>query len=168
MKAGIFHRLTLVAFAGVVGLAGCSSKDSATPNYNQSDLQCMERAIFFEANRSSRSGMIAVGTVVMNRVESDDFPNTVCGVVSQKGQFAPGVMTRPMNSRALPDVREAASAVLRGERQRGVQKARFFHTAGYDFPYNNMHYVLVAGGNAFYEKRAKHLVTQHVPPRSID
>lgn len=167
MKAGLFNRLTPVILAGVVALAGCSSRDSVG-GYKKSDLECMERAIFFEANRSSRPGMISVGTVVMNRVESDDFPNTVCGVVGQKGQFAPGVMTRPMNSRALPDVQEAARAVLRGERQRGVQKARFFHTAGYDFPYRNMHYVLVAGGNAFYEKRAEHLVTQHVPPRPID
>ena len=28
----------------------------------------------------------------------------------------------------------------------------FFHTAGLHFPYRNMHYILVAGGNAFYEK----------------
>ena len=30
----------------------------------------------------------------------------------------------------------------------------FFHTAGYSFPYRNMHYVVVAGGNAFYQKRS--------------
>jgi hypothetical protein len=29
----------------------------------------------------------------------------------------------------------------------------FFHTAGYNFPYDNMHYKVIAGGNAFYEKR---------------
>ena len=28
----------------------------------------------------------------------------------------------------------------------------YFHTAGYHFPYTNMHYTLVAGGNAFYWK----------------
>lgn len=123
----------------------------------------MERAIFFEANRSSRIGMIAVGNVVMNRVRSDDFPDTVCGVVSQKNQFAPGVMTRKMNSKALPDVREAAIAALNGERVRGLERARFFHTYGYRFGYDNMHYVLTAGGNAFYEKRKSHLVTQPVP-----
>lgn len=155
--------------AGVM-LAGCSGGDSSrgSHRYTQRDVECMERAIFFEANRSSREGMIAVGTVVMNRVESDEFPNTVCGVVGQKNQFAPGVLTRPMNSKALPDVREAARAVLNGERQAGVQNARFFHTAGYSFPYDNMHYVLVAGGNAFYEKRKSHLVTQRVPPPPID
>nr|WP_234464127.1 cell wall hydrolase [Paracoccus caeni] len=149
-------------------VAGCGGDSSRGGGHSRNELDCMMRAIFFEANRSSREGMIAVGSVVMNRVESPEFPNTVCGVVGQKGQFAPGIMTRPMESKALPDVREAAIAVLRGERQPGVQNAMFFHTQGYSFPYDNMHYVLVAGGNAFYEKRRSHLVTQPVPPTPIE
>ncbi len=124
--------------------------------------------MYFEANRSSREGMIAVGSVVMNRVASDKFPNTVCGVVGQKGQFAPGVMTRKMPSKAMPQVREAARAVLRGERHPQIQNAMFFHTYGHRFSYDNMHYVLVAGGNAFYEKRKSNLVTQPVPPAPSD
>lgn len=124
--------------------------------------------MFFEANRSSREGMIAVGSVVMNRVESGKYPRSVCGVVAQKNQFAPGIMTRKMNSKAMPEVRAAARAVLRGERHPQVQNAMFFHTYGHSFPYDNMHYVLVAGGNAFYEKRKSHLVTQPVPPAPSD
>lgn len=121
--------------------------------YSAEDQECLERAIFFESNRSSREGMIAVGSVVMNRVSSGKYPETICGVVGQKGQFAPGVLTRPMNSKALPDVRSAAAAVLKGERHPAVDEAMFFHMAGLKFPYKNMHYVLEAGGNAFYEKR---------------
>ncbi|WBU65650.1 cell wall hydrolase [Paracoccus aerodenitrificans] len=128
----------------------------------------MERAMYFESNRSSRDGMIAVGSVVMNRVRSDDFPNSVCGVVGQKNQFAPGVMTKKMDSRSLPMIREAARSVLRGERHPLIGNATFFHTAGYSFPYDNMHYVLVTGGNAFYEKRNSHLVTRPVPPLPIE
>ncbi|MEZ5725494.1 MAG: cell wall hydrolase [Paracoccaceae bacterium] len=128
----------------------------------------MERAMYFESNRSSRDGMIAVGSVVMNRVESDKFPNTVCGVVGQKNQFAKGVMTRKMNSRSMPMIEEAARAVLRGERHPLVANAMFFHTAGYSFPYDNMHYVLVTGGNAFYEKRKSHMVTRPVPPAPVE
>lgn len=122
----------------------------------------------FESNRSSRDGMVAVGSVVMNRVRSEQFPNTVCGVVGQRGQFAPGIMSRRMDSKAMPDVSKAARAVLRGERHPLISNAKFFHTAGHRFPYNNMHYVLVTGGNAFYEKRKSHLVTQSVPPQSIE
>ena len=56
-----------------------------------------------------------------------DFPNSVCGVVSQKRQFAPGVMTKSMTDRGLPLAIEAATAVLQGERHPLISKARFFH-----------------------------------------
>nr|WP_223877877.1 cell wall hydrolase [Histidinibacterium aquaticum] len=128
----------------------------------------MARAMYFESNRSSRDGMVAVGSVVMNRVSSDDYPDTVCRVVSQPGQFASGVMSRRMTSPALPLVREAAVSVLAGERHPMVGDAEFFHAASYRAGYNNMHYVLVAGGNAFYEKRPPELVTQPVPPRPTE
>ncbi|MDX8510925.1 cell wall hydrolase [Mesorhizobium captivum] len=151
-------------------LAGCSQTashgmssltDAVTPSflssrsykYTMKDKECLQRAMFFESNRSSRDGMIAVGTVVMNRLRSGQHGSTICEVVGERGQFAPGVMTRPMNSRALPDVEEAAEAVLKGERKAKLKNTMFFHTAGLRFPYNNMHYTMVAGGNAFYEKR---------------
>jgi hypothetical protein len=47
---------------------------------------------------------------------------------------------------------ETAHKVLSGQRHEPVRDARFFHTAGLSFPYGNMHYTAVAGGNAFYEK----------------
>lgn len=156
------RKLTLTSIAGMLVLGACAMPHRHSP------AECMERAMFFEANRSSRDGMIAVGTVVMNRVNSPQFPNSVCAVVGQKGQFAPGIMTRKMNSKAMPEVRQAARSVLRGERHPMTRNALFFHTAGHRFPYDNMHYVLVAGGNAFYEKRKAHLVTQPVPPRPLE
>ncbi|MDD9332229.1 MAG: cell wall hydrolase, partial [Bartonella sp.] len=83
-------------------------------------------------------------------------PKTICGVVGQHKQFAPGVLTRPMLEKAsVARVKEAADAVLRGERDKKSKNAMFFHTAGLSFPYQNMHYVRVAGGNAFYEKRLR-------------
>jgi spore germination cell wall hydrolase CwlJ-like protein len=99
--------------------------------------------------------MIAVGTVVMNRLRSGNHGSTICDVVGEPGQFAPGVMTRSMNSRAMPDVEEAADAVLKGERKAKLKNTMYFHTAGLHFPYKNMHYTMVAGGNAFYEKRGR-------------
>ncbi len=114
--------------------------------------ECMTRAMYFEANRSSREGLLAVGTVVMNRVASPKFPNTVCGVVGQRGQFAPGVLTRPMNEKARKEIEAVADEVLAGKRHGPVEDAKFFHQEGLTFSYDNMHYVTVAGGNAFYKK----------------
>ncbi len=123
----------------------------------------MARAMYFESIRSSRDGMIAVGSVVMNRVESDAFPNTICGVVSQENQFAPGVMTRDMNSSGTPLAQAAALAVYNGERHPDIANAQFFHAAWYEANFNNIHYVLTTGGNAFYEKRRPEDVTARVP-----
>lgn len=167
------------AFAvfGMLVLAGCSQsadglgeglKSAATPGKNVSgkrayayhatekDRECLARAMFFESNRSSRDGLVAVGSVVMNRLESRRWGDDICGVVGAKRQFAPGVLSRPMNSEALPDVMAAADSVLKGERHPDVKdNVMFFHTAGLKFPYKNMHYTTVAGGNAFYEKRSR-------------
>lgn len=163
----MFFRLPAAACAVALSLAvsACTSSsdlldDVVTSSVKPvaataSNRECMVRAMFFESHRSSREGLVAVGTVVMNRVNSGEYPSTICGVVGQKNQFAPGVMTRKMNSRAMPDVMAAADAVLAGERHPMVQDAKFFHTAGLNFPYPNMHYVLKAGGNAFYEKRGR-------------
>ena len=73
-------------------------------------------------------------------------------------------MSRRMDGRSVPLVREAAASVLAGERHPLIANAQFFHAAGYRASYDNMHYVLVAGGNAFYEKRPPEMVTQPTPP----
>ena len=140
----------IVALAAMCALlAGCA----VSPIFI-SPHECMTRVMYFESNRSSAEGMPAVGTVVMNRLADPRYPKSVCGVVGQHNQFAPGVLWKPMKegrSRALAS--RVASAVLDGQRHPGVQNAKFFHTAGLRFPYRNMHYVLEAGGNEFYEKR---------------
>lgn len=119
------------------------------------DQECLARAMYFESNRSSREGMVAVGSVIMNRLDSGKWGNSVCGVVGAPRQFAPGVMTRSMTVGSDLAFASAAS-VLKGERHPRIYKdVMFFHTAGYKFPYDNMHYVAVAGGNSFYEKRRR-------------
>ncbi len=117
--------------------------------------ECLMRAMYFESNRSSMDGQLAVGSVVMNRIASGRYPRTVCGVVSQYQQFAPGVMTRRLTGDTT-DLARLAVAILGGKRHpKIVPQVMFFHTAGLHFPYNNMHYVVVAGGNQFYEKRSR-------------
>ncbi|KMO34045.1 cell wall hydrolase [Methylobacterium variabile] len=117
------------------------------------DRDCLARAMYFESNRSSEEGLLAVGTVVMNRLEAPAYPNSICGVVGQPRQFAAGVLHKPMHDKEKVKAEQIADAVLAGERHDKVGGAMFFHTAGYTFSYRNMHYVALAGGNAFYEKR---------------
>lgn len=116
------------------------------------EKECLVRAMYFESNRSSESGLLGVGTVVMNRVGSPSYPSTICGVVGAPRQFAPGVLTRQMVARDMPKAEAAAEAILAGKRNEAVGNAKHFHMAGLRFSYANMHYVTVAGGNAFYVK----------------
>ena len=133
-------------------VASTASVNVAPLAHTMRDRECLMRAMYFESNRSSRDGQLAVGTVVMHRVNSGNYPRTVCGVVGQQRQFAPGVMTRRMQGDTT-DLAKLADSILGGLRHpKIIDKVMFFHTAGLKFPYGNMHYVLVAGGNTFYEK----------------
>lgn len=136
------------------GLAGCASTSGYNSYYATDPRECLARAMYFESNRSSDDGMVAVGTVVMNRLESGKYASNICGVVGQSRQFAPGVMSRPMDGVGRARAFRNADAVMAGKRTAGLSSVQFFHTAGYSYPYNNMNYVLIAGGNAFYEKRS--------------
>lgn len=168
MMAGRLACLASIVFAHI--LAGCTmtsveavdtvpEKEEAivaqlvAPAVDPREKECLVRAMYFESNRSSEDGLLGVGTVVMNRLASPDYPDTICEVVGQPRQFAEGVLTKPMTSQALPQIEAVADDILAGKRHEDVGVAMHFHTEGYTFPYKNMHYVAVAGGNAFYEKR---------------
>ena len=48
-----------------------------------SEMKCLAEAIYFEARGEALEGQYAVGEVIINRVLSKDFPNSVCGVISE-------------------------------------------------------------------------------------
>lgn len=52
-----------------------------------SDIQLMARAINGEARGEPYEGQVAVGAVILNRVKSSQFPNTISGVIYQSGAF---------------------------------------------------------------------------------
>jgi spore germination cell wall hydrolase CwlJ-like protein len=141
--------LALLALAASLSVSGCATFPFF--GYHYSPKECLMRAMYFESNRSSEEGMLAVGTVVMNRVGAPGYPRTICGVVGQSGQFAPGCMSKPMRGPGVALASKVADRVLAGARHPALDYTTHFHTAGLTFPYTNMHYVLVAGGNAFYE-----------------
>jgi spore germination cell wall hydrolase CwlJ-like protein len=161
---GFVGALLLVACALLgASLTGCATTPMPEtadvppqkPAYTEKDKDCLVRAMYFEANRSSDDGLLALGTVVMNRVNSGIFPNSICGVVGQPRQFAAGVLTRQMADRDRERVERIAEQVLKGRRHPQIASAMYFHMAGLRFHYPNMHYVLVAGGNAFYERKRR-------------
>jgi len=58
-------------------------------DYNDSpqELSCLAHTLYFEARGEPTEGIYEVAKVILNRVHSDLYPNTICGVVYQQGQF---------------------------------------------------------------------------------
>ena len=83
---GIAGPATLKAM-GISGSSG-SGSGSGGGKYSQSDYNLLARLISAEARGESYTGQVAVGAVVLNRVEHPSFPNTISGVVYQKGAFS--------------------------------------------------------------------------------
>ena len=52
------------------------------------EVFCMTEAIYFEARGEDRIGQVSVGLVIMNRVKSNRYPDTICEVVRQPMQFS--------------------------------------------------------------------------------
>ena len=82
--------LTVDGIAGTntlkaMGITTSSSSSSSTNN--SSDVNLLAKAIYGEARGEPYSGQVAVGAVIMNRVKSSKFPNTIAGVIYQSGAF---------------------------------------------------------------------------------
>lgn len=86
--------------------------------YSDSTLKLLASIIFCEAGNQPYEGQVAVGAVVMNRVRSDAFPDTVREVIYQKGQFTPagtGWLDRVVASEGYTDsALQAAKDALAG------------------------------------------------------
>jgi spore germination cell wall hydrolase CwlJ-like protein len=67
--------------------------DINLPSINSVQTDCLAQAIYFEGGNQTVMGMAAIGHVIMNRVESTRFPDTVCAVVHQ-GPRGGGPITR--------------------------------------------------------------------------
>ena len=64
-----------------------SSSSSGTSSSNSTNLNLLSRLVYGEARGEPYSGQVAVAAVVLNRVSSSSFPNTVSGVIYQSGAF---------------------------------------------------------------------------------
>ena len=82
------------------------------------DIDCLARNIYFEAANQSEIGKLAVGLVVMNRVSSERYPDTICGVVNQRSQFSwvnDGKSDTPKNDRVWKESKKLARDILEGK-----------------------------------------------------
>lgn len=64
-----------------------NSSNSSSSSSNSTNLNLLSRLVYGEARGEPYSGQVAVAAVVLNRVKSSSFPNTVSGVIYQSGAF---------------------------------------------------------------------------------
>ncbi len=89
-----FQRKNGLAVDGIAGkntlntMGIYSSSSSSSGANNSSDINLLSRLIYGEARGEPYTGQVAVGAVVLNRVKSSSFPNTIAGVIYQSGAFS--------------------------------------------------------------------------------
>jgi len=82
--------------------------------YNSADYELLARIISAEARGESYLGQVAVGAVVLNRIEHPSFPDTVSGVVYQNGAFSclyDGQFYEPIADSAYSAARDALNGL---------------------------------------------------------
>lgn len=105
---------------------------SSAVNASASEQELLAALIFCEAGNQPYDGQVAVGAVVMNRVRSGSFPDTITDVIYQSGQFTPA-MTGWLDSVIASDgytdsAMQAAADALAGSNPIG--DCLYFSTGG--------------------------------------
>ena len=112
-----FQRTNGLKEDGIVGAQ--TLKALGMPNTGESssqtaDVELLARVISAEARGEPYSGQVAVGAVILNRVEHPSFPNTIAGVVYQPGAFTcmvDGQFNEPVADSAVRAARDALNGV---------------------------------------------------------
>lgn len=110
-----FQRKNGLTADGIVGPAtlralGMSTGGGSGSSSQSASLDLLTRVISAEARGEPYSGQVAVGAVILNRVEHPSFPNTIAGVVYQPGAFTcmvDGQFNEPVAESAVRAAQEA-------------------------------------------------------------
>ncbi|MBC8587094.1 cell wall hydrolase [Paratissierella segnis] len=127
---------------------------SSANTYSQDDLYWLARIIEAEAGSEPYNGKVAVGNVILNRVKSKEFPNTVYGVIFEYygsiPQFSPVANGSIYNNPSQESI-QAAKDALNGANP--VGNATYFFNpakASGSWIVKNKTYLSKIGGHAFY------------------
>lgn len=127
--------------------AQSSWRDISEVSFAEGDRYLLANLIYCEAGGESYTGQVAVGSVVMNRVLSSVFPDTVVGVIYQNKQFSPVASGRLAlalaENRATASCYQAADAVMSGTTN--VSNCVYFRT-----PVEGVTPRYTIGGHIFY------------------
>lgn len=122
------------------------------------ELKCLTQIIYFEAKSEGYNGGVAVGNVVMNRVNSDKFPDTICAVMNQKYnnmcQFSfvcNGQINQKLHNRQWQQSQKIALDILNGTAPKLSNGALFFHAKYAKLRLPETRYTAKIGHHYFYK-----------------
>ncbi|WP_158498844.1 cell wall hydrolase [Magnetospira sp. QH-2] len=75
--------LVLGTVLATEGITPSETASAAIPSGLETELHCLALNVYWEARSESLDGQLAVAGVTLNRMRSEEFPNTICGVVTQ-------------------------------------------------------------------------------------
>ncbi|MBO5328547.1 MAG: spore cortex-lytic enzyme [Clostridia bacterium] len=110
---GVAGKNTFAALGMNESVNVLENENKNNSNYTNSDLYLLAKCIHAEARGESYTGQVAVGAVILNRVKSKSFPNTVAGVIYQKGAFT-AVSDGQINLEPNQTAMNAAADALNG------------------------------------------------------
>lgn len=102
-----------IAGTQTLNAMGISSSGNSTGSANDANIELLARVINGEARGEPYEGQVAVGAVVLNRVQHPSFPNSISGVVYQKGAFT-AVDDGQINAEMYASSHRAARDALNG------------------------------------------------------
>lgn len=105
-----------------------SSKPKITPGYSKYELDLLARLVRAEAESEPYQGKVAVACVVLNRVSTPSFPQSIKEVIYQKGQFQP-VQNGEINQPADEDSIKAVHESLNEKRTAAADSLYFYNPA---------------------------------------
>lgn len=93
--AGLFNLIAIVLIVGValIGLSKANA-NQVIIQFDEAEIRCMQENIFWEARNQSTLGKVAVAWVTLNRLDSERYPDSICGVVRQGLKNADGSMVK--------------------------------------------------------------------------
>jgi len=133
-----------------------SKKTSHTYSANQA--KCLAQTIYFEARGEGYKGRVAVGNVVMNRVKSRFFPNSICGVMKERNkrmcQFSfmcNGHINKKVKPKSWARANKVAQEILSGKAPKYAKNALFFHAKYLKMRVRKNRYTAKIGQHYFYK-----------------
>jgi spore germination cell wall hydrolase CwlJ-like protein len=136
--------------------------------FKAEEANCLKNALWYEAGNQSLHGVMAVASVIDNRKNHPDYPDTYCGVIKQPKQFSYTLLNkpdveqvlhkfRPMESTAYQNVEYVADEMIYGKFEPVLDRSVRFYATKYISNYWTKTKKVAAriGDHVFYKDKEK-------------